>query len=261
MSVDLGCEQIEATIQDRILRVTLNRPEKKNALTQGMYTALVKAIETVDSTPELRALYITGNGPAFTSGNDVLDFMGAPMDLESSPVGKFLFALGTMQKPLIAAVNGLAIGIGTTLLLHCDLAYSASSAHFQMPFVNLGLCPEAGSSYLLPKIMGHVRASELLLLGERFDAEKAQCWGIVNDVFPDEELQEKAWAKAVQVASQPPASIRLTKRLLKQAEAATLAQVMKTEGDEFVQRLTSDEAAEAFGSFMERRKPDFSRFS
>jgi enoyl-CoA hydratase/carnithine racemase len=120
MSVDLGCEQISASVQDSILRVAFNRPEKKNALTQDMYTALVRAIDMVDGTPELRALYITGEGPTFTSGNDVLDFMNAPLDMENSPVAKFLVAMGTMQKPFIAAVNGLAIGIGTTLLLHCE---------------------------------------------------------------------------------------------------------------------------------------------
>jgi enoyl-CoA hydratase/carnithine racemase len=261
MSVDLGCEQISASVQDSILRVAFNRPEKKNALTQDMYTALVRAIDMVDGTPELRALYITGEGPTFTSGNDVLDFMNAPLDMENSPVAKFLVAMGTMQKPFIAAVNGLAIGIGTTLLLHCDLAYSASSAYFQMPFVNLGLCPEAGSSYLLPKIMGHTRASELLLLGERFNADKAKCYGILNDVFPDDELQERAWAKAVQVASQPPGSVRLTKKLLRGTDMETLAAAMKLEGEEFAQRLSGEEAIEAFTCFIERRKPDFSRFS
>lgn len=261
MSLDLQCEQIVATVEDRVLKLVINRPEKKNALTQPMYAAMTAALEELDSNSDLRAIYITGAGTVFTSGNDVMDFMGGLDSLEDSPVGRFLKAIVTTQKPMIAAVNGLAIGIGTTLLLHCDLSYASSSAQFQMPFVNLGLCPEAGSSYLLPRIMGHARAAELLLLGEKFGADKAHAYGIVNEVFPDEELQERAWAKALQIAAQPPEATRLCKRLLKAAELETLARVMQEEGDAFVKRLTSDEAGEAFGAFLERRKPDFSRFS
>lgn len=261
MSLELQCEHIQATVEDRILKVVINRADKKNALTQPMYTAMTQALEELDRNPELRVVYITGVGNVFTSGNDVMDFMGGLDSLEDSPVGRFLKAIATTQKPMIAAVNGLAIGIGTTLLLHCDLAYASSSAIFQMPFVNLGLCPEAGSSYLLPRIMGHTRAAELLLLGERFSADKAHAYGIVNEVYADEELQERAWARALQLAAQPPAAVRLAKRLLKQNELETLAGVMANEGAEFIQRLTSDEAGEAFGAFLERRKPDFSRFS
>lgn len=261
MNVELDCDHITATVEERILKLTINRPEKKNALTQAMYTAMVQAMETVDNDPQLRALYITGAGNVFTSGNDVLDFAGGSINMEESPVAKFLMALGTIQKPMVATVNGLAIGIGTTLLLHCDLAYAGESAQFQMPFVNLGLCPEAGSSYLLPKTMGYTRASELLLLGEKFSAKKAYDYGILCDVFPDAELQEQAWAKALQLAAQPPAAVRLAKRLIKQGEADTLREVMMREGREFGACLTSEEAGEAFGAFIERRKPDFSRFA
>lgn len=260
-TLDVQCEQVVASIEDRILKVVLNRPEKKNALTQQMYLAIVAALEELDRNAELRCLYITGVDNIFTSGNDVIDFMTAPPDLETSAVAKLLTTLPQTQKPLIAAVNGLAIGIGTTLLLHCDLAYAAEGAIFQTPFANLGLCPEAGSSYLMPALMGHARASEWLLLGEKLPASKAKEHGIVNDVFADAELQEKAWAKALQLAAQPPGAVRLSKALMKQHRLQVLPDVMRTEGREFGARLTSEEAAEAFGAFVERRKPDFSRFS
>jgi enoyl-CoA hydratase/carnithine racemase len=260
MSVDLGCENILATVEDRVLKVLINRPEKKNALTQAMYTAMVQAMQTVDADPQLRALYITGAGNTFTSGNDVLDFAGGGLNMEESPVAKFLMALTEMKKPLVAAVNGLAIGIGTTLLLHCDLAYAGESAVFQMPFVNLGLCPEAGSSYLLPKAMGNMRASELLLLGDKFSARKAYEYGLLCDVFNDDELQAKAWEKTLQLAAQPPGAVRLAKKIIRESEREALRAVMLYEGNEFAARLGSDEAGEAFGAFIERRKPDFSRF-
>jgi len=259
--VDVQCEQVSVTLEERILKVVLNRPEKKNALTQQMYTAIVTALHELDSNDEARCLYITGAQNIFTSGNDVMDFMMNPPDLESSPVANLLRALPQTKKPMIAAVNGIAIGIGTTLLLHCDLAYAAESAIFQTPFANLGLCPEAGSSYLMPALMGHARASEWLLLGEKLSAAKAREHGIVNDVFPDAELQDRAWAKALQLAAQPPGAVRLSKQLMKQHALQVLPEVMMTEGREFGQRLTGEEAGEAFSAFAERRKPDFSRFA
>jgi len=259
-AVDVQCEQVSVTLEERILKVVLNRPEKKNALTQQMYTAIVAALHELDRNDEARCLYITGVGNVFTSGNDVMDFMMNPPDLETSAVANLLRALPQTQKPLIASVNGIAIGIGTTLLLHCDLAYAAESAVFQTPFANLGLCPEAGSSYLMPALMGHARAAEWLLLGEKLSASKAREHGIINDVFPDADLQDLAWAKALQLAAQPPGAVRLSKRLMKQHALQVLPEVMMTEGREFGQRLTCEEAGEAFSAFAERRKPDFSRF-
>jgi enoyl-CoA hydratase/carnithine racemase len=174
---------------------------------------------------------------------------------------RFLKTLVAFPKPLVAAVTGPAVGIGTTVLLHCDLAYAGEGAAFRMPFVNLGLCPEAGSSYLLPLVMGHVRASELLLLGEKFGAAQALACGIVNAVVPDADLDAHAMAKARQLAAQPPASVRLSKALIKGPHRDALVAAMTTEGGEFVQRLQSPEAIEAFTAFMEGRKPDFSKFA
>jgi len=259
--VESQCEEVAVSLEDRILTIRLNRPEKKNALTQKMYLAIVEALEELDKNDEARVAYITGVDNIFTSGNDVMDFMTAPPNMEDSPVAKLLMKLPMVEKPMVAGVNGIAIGIGTTLLLHCDLAYASESAIFQTPFANLGLCPEAGSSLLMPLLMGHVRASEWLLLGDKLPASTAKEHGIVNDVFADDGFQESALAKVKQLAAQPPGSVRLSKRLMKKFRNEHIAQVMMAEGVEFAKRLTSEEAAEAFSAFAERRKPDFSRFS
>lgn len=255
-----GNEQVQVELQDRILRITMNRPAKKNALTQAMYTAMSDALDRAAQDDEVRATLITGVGNAFTSGNDVLDFMNAPPEVEATPVGRFLHTITRTNKPVVAAVNGIAIGIGTTLLLHCDLAYAAQSAVFQMPFVNLGLCPEAGSSFLLPQYLGHRKAAELILLGEKFDAQEALRCGLVNAVVSDDALLATALEKAAKLAAHPPASMRISKALLKQTNNATLEQAMREELRHFGERLTSMEAAEAFTAFVERRKPDFSSF-
>lgn len=243
-----------------ILRVALNRPEKKNALTHAMYTALCDAFARLENEPELRVLFITGTADCFTSGNDMVDFMHNPPTGTDSPVSRFLNALRTATKPLVAAVNGAAVGVGTTLLLHCDLAYAGRSARFQMPFVSLGLCPEAGSSLLLPMLVGHRKAAQLLMLAETFGADDAREYGFVNAVFDDADYQQKAWEKALQLAAQPPSSVRLAKAQMK-ASFPQLAEVMAAEGAEFMARLKSPEAMEAVGAFLQKRKPDFSRFS
>jgi len=243
-----------------ILHVALNRPDKKNALTHAMYTALADAIDRVENDPGLRVTFITGTADCFTSGNDMVDFMHNPPTSAESPVSRFLNAIRTAQKPLVAAVNGPAIGVGTTLLLHCDLAYAGRSARFQMPFVSLGLCPEAGSSLLLPMMVGHRKAAQLLMLAEVFGAEDARDYGFVNAVFDDADYQQKAWEKAEQLAAQPPASVRLAKAQMKSA-FPQLGEVMASEGAAFMARLKSPEAMEAVGAFLQKRKPDFSRFS
>jgi enoyl-CoA hydratase/carnithine racemase len=253
--------QVGVDLQDRVLRVILNRPEKKNALSQAMYADLTAALERGSSDPEVRVVVITGVDKCFTSGNDVLDFMNAPPADESSPVVRFLHALARFPKPLIAAVNGIAVGIGTTMLLHCDLAYAAEGAVFHMPFVNLGLCPEAGSSFLLPQYLGHRKAAELILLGEKFNPATALECGLVNRVVPDAELAAVTMEAAHKLAAQPPASLRVSKALLKAGNQTTLEIAMRQEGHHFLERVTSAEAAEAFTAFIERRKPDFSAFN
>lgn len=243
-----------------ILRVALNRPEKRNALTHAMYTDLVGAIARADEDPNIRVLFLTGTHDCFTSGNDMADFMHNPPKGTDSPVSRFLAAIRTAKKPIVAAVNGPAVGVGTTMLLHFDLVFAGRSARFLLPFVSLGLCPEAGSSLLLPLRLGHTKAAELLLLGEPFDAEAALAYGIVNAVYDDDAFLDCAWAKAERLAAQPPAAVRLAKAQLK-AATPQLEQVMSEEGAAFTARLASEEAAEAMGAFLEKRKPDFSRFS
>jgi len=207
-----------------------------------------------------KTVVITGAGGSFTSGNDVADFLEHPPLEDGSQALRFLRAISTAGKPLIAGVNGLAIGVGVTMLLHCDLAYAADSASFQLPFVNLGLVPEAASSMLLPRMTGYHRAAELLLLGERFDARAAVEMGLVNSVHPADQLVPTVQAKAWALAAKPPAALRMTKALLKR-EAESVGVRMAQEGQHFAQQLRSPEAREAFQAFLERRKPDFSRFA
>lgn len=253
-------EQIQTDLRDGIFTISFNRPEKKNALNLAMYAALVKALGEADRDDAVRVVLLTGNGGCFTSGNDLADFMTAPPISAESPVMQFLAAISRFRKPLVAAVSGSAVGVGVTMLLHCDLVYAATGAVLQLPFVNLGLCPEAGSTLLFPRLMGHQRAAELLLLGEPFSAGKACSVGIVNGVFPDVEVLAAARTKALQLASRPAAAVRLAKALLKKEYAASLEKTIADEGAHFVKRLMSPEAAEALRAFMERRQPDFSRF-
>ncbi len=243
-----------------ILRVAMNRPDKKNALTHAMYTALADAIDRVESQSDLRVLFITGTADCFTSGNDLADFMHNPPTGADSPVMRVISALFNARKPIVAAVNGPAIGIGTTLLLHADLVYAGKSARFQLPFVSLGLSPEAGSSMLLPWMLGHRRAAQLLMLGEAFSADDAREYGIVNAVFDDADYQQKAWEKAEQLAALPAASVRLVKAQMK-AAFPHFAEGLARESMQFRDRLSSPEAREAIGAFLQKRKPNFSRFS
>lgn len=251
---------IVTELSDRILRVEIRRPDKKNALTAQMYDALADAIERADADAQVRAVLIHGQADCFTAGNDLRDFLENPPSGEDSGAFRFLRALRVAAKPLVAAVAGPAVGIGTTLLLHCELVYAASNARFALPFASLGLCPEGGSSLLLAPLVGYPRAAELLLLGEPFGADKAQEMGLVNDVFPPERLLDEARARAAKLAALPPASLRATKSLMKQALAPQLAEAMAREVSIFRERLASPEAKEAFAAFLEKRKPDFSRF-
>ncbi len=246
--------------QEHILRIKINRPQKKNALTIAMYAAMADAIIQADEDGDIRVVFLQGTADCFTAGNDLQDFIDYRPDGEFRHANPFLDAIRRAKKPIVAAVGGVAVGIGTTMLLHFDLVYAGESAQFQLPFVNLGLCPEAASSFLLPRLIGHPHASELLLLGELFSAAKAREIGLVNAVYPDSELIDKAYIQAQKLAHQPPASVQLTKALLKRPTAEDVADTMADEMKLFYERLGSAECAEALSAFFENRKPDFSKF-
>ncbi|HEY2235098.1 MAG TPA: enoyl-CoA hydratase [Candidatus Angelobacter sp.] len=252
-------EHIVVSVENRILTVRLDRLEKKNALTRGMYLGMIEALKQADADPNIRVVLITGTEACFTAGNDLVDFANAKPG-ETSPAILYLQTLAAAQKPVIAAVGGVAVGIGTTMLLHCDLVYASSDARFQLPFVNLGLCPEAGSSTLLPALMGHRKAAELLYFGEPFTAGTAHELGIVNTVLASNELLTMAKEKARQLAEKPPAALRITKALLKCGSANAIAEAMAKETEQFAALLQGPEAKEAMMAFMQRRKADFSQF-
>ena len=251
---------IKSETRDRVARVRFDRLDKKNAITAEMYALLGSALAAAEADPQVRAVLLQGTAECFTAGNDVADFLNAPRTPGSSPARALFDVLPRMRKPVVAAVGGPAIGIGTTLLLHCDLVYAAPNARFQLPFVPLGIVPEFGSTFLLPLLAGYQRAAELLLLGQPFTAEKAREVGIVTEVVPEAELLQRALKAATQIAELPPESIRLTKRLMKSAHAEAVKQQIAEEGRIFVERLSSPEAKEAMNAFLEKRKPDFSRF-
>ena len=244
-----------------VLRVEIRRPEKKNALTAAMYGRLAEVFQEAASDPDVRVLLLHGQPGAFTAGNDLGEFLHDPPADEDAPVFRFLAAFRDFPKPFLAAVTGVAVGIGTTMLLHCDLAYAGEGARFQLPFVGLGLCPEAASSLLLPALVGRARAAEIILLGEPFDAARAREIGLVNAVLPDAEVLDHALGQARRLAGQPPAAVRLAKQLLNRSRAALVGEAMAEEDRQFKTRLVSPEAKEAFGAFLEKRKPDFSRFA
>ncbi|HWX54014.1 MAG TPA: enoyl-CoA hydratase [Verrucomicrobiae bacterium] len=252
-------DHVAAQIQERVMTVKMDRPEKKNALTRQMYMAMTAALHQAEADAAVRVIVITGTADCFTAGNDLQDFANAAPG--EAPVAlEYLKTLAAAKKPVIAAVTGVAIGIGTTMLLHCDLAYASTIARFQLPFVNLGLCPEAGSSLILPALAGHRRAAELLFFGEPFSAEAARALGIVNEIVPDHQLSAAVTAKAQQLAQKPPSALRATKALLKRHAAGALTEAMASESREFAALLQGPEAKEALTAFLQRRKPDFSKF-
>lgn len=246
--------------QDGILRIGMNRPEKKNALTVRMYSDLTDAIQGAEKDRAVRVLLIYGMGGNFTSGNDLKDFLDSPPKDENSPVFSFMRVISGAEKPIVAAVSGLAVGIGTTMLLHCDLVYAGAGAKFMLPFVNLGLCPEAGSSLLLPLLAGYQRTAELLFLGDLFSAEKAREIGLVNAICDDADILNFATEQARKLAAKPRASLHLTKAMLKKANARIIEKTISEEAGLLIKLLGSQEAAEAFNAFFERRQPDFSKF-
>lgn len=235
-----------------VLTLTFNRPEKKNAFTNAMYEAATKALLEAEADAEVRVVLLTGAGGVFTAGNDIGDFMEHPPTGEDSAVFRFLRALADASKPVLAAVEGPAVGIGTTLLLHCDYVVASERARFSMPFVQLGLCAEGASSLLLPRVAGTALASELLLFGEPFDAATALRAGLINKVVPEATVQEVAAERARTLASRPAEALRVTKRLIREPLRAEVRATLAREGAEFVQRLQSTEAQEAFMAFMSR---------
>jgi enoyl-CoA hydratase/carnithine racemase len=259
-SITSDCPQLTVELHERVLTLCFNRPDRKNALSLAMYAAAATALQQADNHSDVRVIIITGVGECFTSGNDLVDFMNEPEIHENHPVVRFMRALQHASKPVIAAVRGPAIGIGTTLLLHCDLVYAADNARLQLPFVNLGLCPEYAASYILPAMLGHARASELLLLGEAFSAAQAFQCNMVTAVVADAELDETVRVKAQRLAQKPPAAVRRTKALLKQSQLAAVDAAISAEFIGFAEGLGSDECKEAVMAFFEKRAPDFSRF-
>nr|WP_294547385.1 enoyl-CoA hydratase [uncultured Rhodopila sp.] len=243
-----------------VLEIRLNRPDKKNALTGEMYDAVEAAFKRADADPQIRVVVLTGTGDTFTSGNDIRDFQARAATREGIQVSPFLNALSSLTKPLVAAVNGAAVGVGTTMLAHADLVVAVRAARFVMPFTSLGLVPEAASSLLFPLLVGYQRASALLLLGEAIDADTACEWGLVNKVVSEADLMSTARDYASRLAALPPEAVRQTKALIRNGRPDVPGRI-EEELALFRQRLRSAEAAEAFQAFMEKRKPDFSRFS
>jgi enoyl-CoA hydratase/carnithine racemase len=251
---------IHAKTQDRVAFVELARLDKKNALTGAMYGQLADALVAADADANVRAVLLHGSPDCFCAGNDVADFLNRPPLQAGSPSARFFDAMIGLAKPIVAAVGGPAIGIGTTMLLHCDFVYASTEARFQLPFVPLGIVPEFGSTYILPMLAGYQRAAELLLLGQPFTAQKAQEVGIVTQVVEKGQLLEKATATAAALVALPPQSLRLTKQLLKKRHGQVVGEAIAEEIRTFGERLGSPEAKEAMSAFLEKRKPDFSRF-
>ena len=255
-------EHVVVEREEGLLTLRLNRLDKKNALTRAMYSRMAEVLQQADADPSVRALLITGGAACFTSGNDVADFLQAPPTSLDSPVFQFMRTLFEFSKPLVAAVSGPAVGIGTTLLLHCDLVYVSRDAVLKMPFVSLGLCPEFGSSLILPRLLGQAKAAELLLLGESFSGEQAAAWGIANQALANgAETLAKAHEMALRFQQLAPSAVADSKRLMRAPGREELRRVIEEEGALFGQRLRSPEAIEALSAFMQRRPADFSKFA
>ena len=245
--------------EDGISTITFNRADKKNSITAAMYAALADALVAAEADPAVRVAVFQGHEAVFSAGNDIADFLNTPPTSDDAPVFRFLRGLAQFPKPVIAAVCGPAVGIGTTMLFHCDLVYAGDNAAFAMPFVNLGLCPEAASSLLVPQMMGYHRAAEALLLGEPFMAEAALEVGLVNRVLPPLEANAYAQSVARKLAAKPMSALLQTKQLMKKGQTALVLAQMAEEGQHFGRMLREPAAREAFSAFMEKRKPDFSK--
>jgi enoyl-CoA hydratase/carnithine racemase len=250
---------IKADVSGGVATIEIARPEKKNALTLAMYEAMTDAITAAVADDAVRALLIAGQPGVFTSGNDLEDFLQRPPASENSPVLRFMQVLGACDKPVVAAVTGLAVGIGVTMLLHCDLVYVSDDARLALPFVSLGLVPEFASSLLLPQLLGHAKAAEKLLLGEAFTGTDAVEFGIANAVLPAAEVLAHARGMAKRFIALPPNAVRDTKRLMRSGSKDAIARAMQDEAAVFIERLRSPKAREAFEAFFAKRKPDFTK--
>ncbi len=244
--------EIVVQLVERTQHIRIDRPAKRNAITRDMYTALTQALHNADRNPDVRAIIISGSDDCFSAGNDLNDFLAEPPTNTDDPIFRFVDSLPSVEKPLIAAVNGIAVGIGTTLLLHCDLVYAGPNASFQMPFVNLGLVPEAAASLILPLLAGQHKAAELLLLGESFDTQTALQAGIVNRICPQPNALQTAFHAATRLAEQPRDAVIQTKSLLKQHYRAAIKQRIRDEAALFIERLHSDQARQALNAFVNK---------
>lgn len=256
-------DHVLVAVADGVMTLTFNRPDKKNAITDAMYGVLADGLTRAETDPAIRVVLFNSNGDSFTSGNDLSDFAAANAGTASGAigdernVGQFLKCLARAKKPLVASVRGLAVGVGTTMLLHCDLVFVADTAKLTVPFVNLALVPEAASSLTLPSRIGHARAYAMFALGEAVDGKKAEAWGIANEALPEDQVDARALLAAQTLAKRPLGALTITKGLMRDAEE--LATRMDEEGALFAQRLKTPEAAEAFAAFMQRRPADFTK--
>jgi enoyl-CoA hydratase/carnithine racemase len=253
-----GTDDIIVDRIDAVLRITMNNPSKRNALSRDMYHAMVAALDEAAEDKDVRAVLIRGTEGVFTAGNDVTAFNAPPGETPAPAL--FVRRLMSFDKPIVAQVDGLAIGIGVTMLLHCDIIYAVKDARFKMPFVNLGVVPEAGSSYLMPRLMGTARASELILLGREFDGEEAFDLGVISRVIPKEELEATAQAAAVTLTKQPPHSLKKSREFLKDVSFDTLEARVEEEFKHFFACTKGPEFEEALNAFLQKRAPDFSKF-
>jgi len=247
---------IRCNVEGAVLEVEIHRPEKKNALTGEMYTGLSAALDRAAGDAAVRAILITGTREVYCSGNDIADFLQRPPSSEASPVMQFLSRIQAAEKPIVAAVNGMAVGVGTTMLLHCDYVVAGEGATFSVPFVNLGLCSEAASSLLLPATIGQRRAAEMLLFGDRIDAKRALEWDLVNAVVADGDVLGTGRKRAQALAAKPADALRTTKALLKRHLGGAARERMLEEGREFNRMLHEPAAREALTAFVEKRPPD-----
>lgn len=247
---------ILTSIENRILTITFNRIDKKNAITAAMYAAMADAMASANDDDGVRAILFTANGDAFTAGNDLIDFRDNPPLTPDAPVSRFLRELVAARKPLVAAVNGIAVGVGFTMLLHCDIVYLSEAAQLQAPFVDLALVPEAASSLLLPARIGQAQAAEIFMLGKRVDAADAKTMGVASDVFAPEDLTAAAWKAAIALSKKAPAALQATKMLMRGDKDAISAR-MQEESKLFGAQLLSPELTEAVMAFTQKREPNF----
>ena len=257
-------DYIKINSEDSILKIGFNRPDKKNALNSEMYYAVRDALVSASEDSKIRVIVLYGEGGDFTSGNDVKDFLAFATTKTSQendiqfPAKEFLDVLIPYNKPIIAAVDGMAIGIGATMTMHCDLVYASTEAKFHMPFINLGLNPEAGTTFFLPKLVGYHNAAEILLSGDMITSQRAYEMGFVNGVVKQSELMDVAINKAKRIAELAPTPVRLAKQMMKEHFIDQLIEANQNEFNSFVNRMSSPEALEAMQAFMQKRKPNFS---